>query len=276
MTRPPAGPSPVKSLRDWVARQSSYRDASHLQEPVDALRDLQRQQGGGPVYGDAVPFEHGIGRVVGKGPANEADGTNAVYWIQGMVMGPAGWTVPPALLPDSSNQIDDDSPPNVFPAIHLSERYAGSHQLATDGTVEVFYWSEYDTDDPPNKHYLFLADRGLELRFGKLKTAWPEFADHNKVTLTPCRSASDATVLTDSAGTPLPDVTAYIQTPLGSAPPFFAVNVGDVVAYFPDPDGNNVLIHCPLPGTNALYDVLQITSIVGGKGVGSCGPLRAQ
>jgi hypothetical protein len=252
----------TKALRDWVPRVSSYRDASHLQEPVDAIRDLQRA-GGGPKYPSALPFEHGYGRVVAKGPGGEADGTNAVYWVQRLMMGPADWTVPPNLLPDSSEQINNDSPPNIFPATHLAERYTGRHELAADGTVEVFFWADFDTDDPPNKHYLFIADQAATgIKFGKLAASWPAHADHNLVDLTPCVSASD--------------ISAYVQTPLGSTPAFFAVNSGEIVAYFTDTDGNNILIHAPVPGSNALYDLPQITSIVGGLGVGGCGPLRAQ
>lgn len=213
-----------------------------------------------------------LAAVTDRGPQGQADFADARYWTQ------AGEAVAATMSDRLDVRADNRNYPSDWwaPATNLAEWASdgGTHGLAVNATQLTVVFRLVDAGG--EERFVFSVGGGSPIRFAKLKTAWPAFADHNKVTLTRCKSASDATVLLDGTGAPLADITAYIQTPLGSTPPFFAVNVNDVLDYYTDPSGNNILLHVPMPGTNNLYDVQQITSLVGGKGVGGCGPLKAQ
>ena len=61
--------------RDWNAGDSN-RSRAHLQEPVDAIRELQRAafgQVGGLADGTVNPVEIGLAKVVNAGPNGATD-----------------------------------------------------------------------------------------------------------------------------------------------------------------------------------------------------------
>lgn len=271
-------------------RKADNRSARSHQKLVDAINQQASLSVTGDLSTSASPHGAAVhderverwtdmreGLITDTGPAGEADPADATYWVKFAVIDSAASDVEanPTASPPGPTSAGGLGQAELYPvlATNRAEQSAGTHLLPVDGTCWVQLFGDIDAGGA--KRYVFSHFPPL-VRFGKLKTAWPEFADHNKVTLTRVKSASDATVLLDSTGTPLADITAYIQTPLGNTPLFFAVNVAQIVAYFTDPDGNNILLHCPAPGSNSLYDVIQVTAIVGGLGIGGCGPLKAQ
>jgi hypothetical protein len=252
----------TKALRDWVPRVSSYRDASHLQEPVDAIRDLQRA-GGGPKYPGAAPFDHGIGRVVAAGPNGEADLAGAAYWIQRLAMKSAAFDAVPDVQEDTSEQLDKNSPPSTFPAVHLPERYAGTHGLGTDGSVEVFFWADFDsgsTTADPQKHYLFVAlpATGVRLKIVSILSGGSKYGVQRVLPPAADISLSGDAAVADLGADDGVTVLGVDTNELGRAAHSHLNAVGQVVdgeLVHVNADGTRVYTFAAAPGQSARFEV---------------------
>jgi hypothetical protein len=265
----------VRTLRDWNEGDNAFNNEHH-QQAVLALRELDARDAydGLTDYRAAQWFP---ALIVAEGPDGQADYSDERYWLKVQYLQGAGGGGTNATPLATSDELSHTGDPTIVTGHNLAERPAHSHVLKTDGSVLVMVQCWFDYGNPQRKRYLFTFGGAMAVRYGVLANPWPEFPDHNKVTLTPCEAEDDDTPLTDPAtGDPLPNVTAYVQTPIDSTPPFYAVNAGQVVAYYASDAGNNVLLHCPAPTSDTLYDLIQVTAVVGGKGTMGAGPLKAQ
>jgi hypothetical protein len=157
-------------LKDWNPGDSN-RSRAHLQEPVDAIRQLQgvaaQAAGGGPDT-SPEPDRNGLGedreRRAGwrsyAAPRRGRARFHGCALLAAAAVNPVrGCRRPGKMDTDTTDQISYQSPPNIFPATNWPERKVGSHCSLTDGTIEVMYFGVYDAGSPQQKHYVFY--RGL-------------------------------------------------------------------------------------------------------------------
>lgn len=155
----------IPSLKDWGKRGPLIPHGSHLQEPVEAIREMARQAG--LLLGDDefIAQERWLGTIVDDGPATDSSGTtpgdftDARYWVkkQAVLGGDPDAVVD--LEDDTTESDEGDINPTTVPATNMGEWApdGGTHSQSTDGTVlvEVFAW--WDVGDPQNKRYFFMA-----------------------------------------------------------------------------------------------------------------------
>jgi hypothetical protein len=146
----------IKSIDDWAKPGALIPTGSHLQQPVDVIRDLARQVALITQTEAREPQERFLAKVV-KAPSQSsgspsADYTDARYGLQRIFV--------PGADPDKAVDFQDDDNDDVSPIVtgtNTAEWKAGTHTLPTDGSmvVEVLGW--WDSGDPQQTHYFFWA-----------------------------------------------------------------------------------------------------------------------
>src|ERR1044072_551864 len=145
----------IQPLRDWKGKE--HVSAAHLQEPVDALRRLQRavlnSNGASPVY------ECFLGVVVDAGPDEEADYSDERYWVQKASIPtslstdqitPEGYTAADLDLGGHDPTPDE---PTIVTVTNLPELLDHTHNLTAGTPVHAFAF--YDTTAAnPRKHWV--------------------------------------------------------------------------------------------------------------------------
>lgn len=96
-----------------------------------------------------------LGRVVAAGPKNEADYSDARYWIRVCTISAAGGGVDTATLSLSAEpDPENGNPPVIFTATNLSEHLADVHFLPVGSPVIAY--PIYDDGDPATKRWVFI------------------------------------------------------------------------------------------------------------------------
>jgi hypothetical protein len=150
------------ALRDWPKKGPLIPLGSHLQEPVDELRELSRKVALILQAELREPQERFLAQIVNAGPPDlslgtppPGDYTDARYWLKRVVV--LG-SQPDANVQFAADDTDANAggiEPFIVTAINLSEWKGKTHGLPTNGSqvFEVFAW--WDVGDPNNKHYFF-------------------------------------------------------------------------------------------------------------------------
>lgn len=168
----------IRELHDWTKQAGLIPAGAHLQEAVDAIRELQHQISQFADPDEFVAQERFLA-VLTNGPsdnyqtnAQQNDGKGADwpdyrYWIKRILIFGSG---PNAAVAAGYDTLDESVPAqgstpgkiDVFTAINLPEMIVqqtnqATHGLPTNETfvVEVFGW--WDVGNPQNKHYFFSA-----------------------------------------------------------------------------------------------------------------------
>src|SRR5688572_6815117 len=109
-------------LRDWNNGDSN-RDRAHFQEPVNALREIDRQvsslSAAARDHSQPVARRTFLGKIVASGPAGEADKTNCQYWIQEQLIEGAQFRAALTLSEDTTNAAFEGEAPNTHLATNL-------------------------------------------------------------------------------------------------------------------------------------------------------------
>jgi hypothetical protein len=169
---------PIKDIHDWSKLTGLIPAGSHLQEAVDAIRELQRQISQFSSPEEFVPQERFLALIT-NGPDPDyntnaqqnsgagADWADYRYWVKRILIFGSPTN---AAVAAGYDTIDEDVPAmgntpgkvDVYTATNLPEMIVQTtnqamHGLPTNETfcVEVFGW--WDVGNPQTKHYFFSA-----------------------------------------------------------------------------------------------------------------------
>jgi len=148
----------LKSLTDWPTGKNVLPKGSHLQESVDALREIANASGYDlRHHRKTITADWKLGKIVAAGPNNEADYDDERYWIELQAISDADPTDTLQVEVDDSEPYVDNSgnPKPIITATNLFEFLDSSHQLATDRLVWVK--GKLDLGQPQQIHWQFEA-----------------------------------------------------------------------------------------------------------------------
>jgi hypothetical protein len=152
-------------VTDW--KKDDILAHEHLQEPVDAIRDLFRMQAAGTprvATGSASDARHLwlIGKIDTTGPlGSEDDYTDERYWVRIQGLAPTDTQADQITLqgrfdlPENPDDDEETPVPLVLTATNPSELAAHTHSLVTGTPVMLL--PLYDAQDVPTLHYLIIS-----------------------------------------------------------------------------------------------------------------------
>jgi hypothetical protein len=140
----------LKSLRDWNPGDSN-KDRSHFQEPVDALRELDRMAGRPEGRWVQTRAEY-LCKVIAT-PSGQSAVTGARYWVQEQLIVGADYGAALTLEEDTSKEALEGEEPNEHVATNIAELTANTHLLHVGSYVYVTEWTDWGT--PNQRHHLF-------------------------------------------------------------------------------------------------------------------------
>jgi hypothetical protein len=147
----------MSTLRDWPKKDALIPTGSHLQEPVDNLRDLAKQVSLIIKSEVGHPQERLLVKIVSAGPNGEADYMDGRYWLQKIAVLAGKQNDAVKIKNDNAEQNAGSKVDSIFTGTNCPEWHAMTHGLPVDGSqiFECFGW--WDVGSPNRKHYFFSA-----------------------------------------------------------------------------------------------------------------------
>lgn len=179
----------AEPLEDWKQGVSEF-SASHLQQPVNAIRELQALVGAQGLPARAFGSVR-LGKVTTAGPGGEGNYTDARYWVKRAYA--VGGEINDALDVQDEPVDETDAEELIFTATNVAELVGDTHLLGEDAIVLcVPIW---DGGDPQTKRWVFSRPAAiLDMRWNatthKIQVSYVESPGESdwvdKISFSPC------------------------------------------------------------------------------------------